>query len=177
LDENYSIYLLLSAPKPKDCNKCNHQLASKSIKSINCARFSTAHSPPRLALLTSCKLFQMLFPRLHRPLVRASPLWQSSRSRYTSQNCPDINIRLTIPGFFGILVFSGAFSGTIVWGVFYLVRHYPPVIKRTHHVLGPYCTESCKQGRVGFRPSNGGFCWECTTEYEEIVERCESSSS
>jgi hypothetical protein len=46
------------------------------------------HSPPRLALLTSCKLFQMLFPKLYCPLTRRETprlLLHPARPRYTSQ--------------------------------------------------------------------------------------------
>lgn len=65
-------------------------LAFKYIKSFSPCPL--LHSPPRLALLTSCKLFQMLFPKLYHPLTRRTPplllLTRPARPRYISQSIP-----------------------------------------------------------------------------------------
>ena len=137
MDENHSVNLLLCAPNTQCCNECNHQLASKSIKPINCARFSTAHSPPRLALLTSCKLFQMLFSRLHRPLVRTSPLWRLSRPRYILQGSSDPRP----PGPAAILTILA----TLIVGETFLSTLFQLPAPKICDVYRPDCTESCRE--------------------------------
>ena len=142
-------------------NKSSHSVLPASVS-------PPVHSPPRLALLTSCKLFQMLFPKLYRPLIRRRTpplLLRPPRLRYISQKQNSLQYwekAAEVTGHFAI-------AGSIVWGVCYLVANSPAVIENTHHVLRPHCTDSCRKSgfTCGHGKYEGPYCHECS----ELKER------